>query len=313
MPAKKALITGISGQDAYYLSKLLLSKGYEVVGTRRGNEEPSEAPSGVRTVYGDVQDTCCMRDLIEKERPHEVYNLAAVTHVGDSFSAMAACFQINAVGCANVLDASARVGAKFYQASTSELFGDTPPPQSEASEMRPRSPYAVAKLSAYWLTKNYRERGVFAATGVLFNHESPRRGGGFVTQKVCRAVADILAGRTDHVTLGNLDAMRDWGHAEDYVRGMWMIMQQSKPDDYVLATGEMRSIRDLCSTAFGYVGLDYRDYVRTSPEFFRPLEVEKLCGDASKARSIGWKPEITFEQMIHEMVDHAMEREHAAA
>ena len=304
----KALITGIAGQDAWYLSRFLLGKGYEVVGTRRGNEEPTESPEGVRVVYGDVADSTCMRDLIEKERPDEVYNLAAVTHVGDSFSAMAACFQINATGCANVLDAAARTGAKFYQASTSELFGDTPPPQSEASEMRPRSPYAVAKLSSYWLTKNYRERGVFAVNGILFNHESPRRGGGFVTQKVCRAVAAIKRGEADHVTLGNLDAMRDWGHADDYVRGMWLMLQQDKPDDYVLATGEMRSIRDLCSTAFGHVGLDYRDYVRTSPEFFRPLEVERLCGDPSKMRAIGWEPRITFDAMIKEMVDVALER-----
>ena len=172
--------------------------------------------------------------------------------------------------------------------------------------MRPRSPYAVAKLSAYWLTKNYREKGHFAVNGLLFNHESPRRGGGFVTQKVARAVAAIKRGEADHVTLCNLDAMRDWGHAKDYVRGMWMMLQQDQPDDYVLATGEMRSIRDLCSTAFGHVGLDYRDYVRTSPEFFRPLEVERLCGDPSKMRAIGWEPRITFDTMIKEMVDAAM-------
>ena len=302
----RALITGISGQDAWYLSQFLLGKGYGVIGTRRGTEEQAESPAGVTVVYGDVTDAICIRELCDVYRPTEVYNLAAVTHVGDSFSAMASCFQINATGCANVLDAAARVGAKFYQASTSELFGDTPPPQSEASEMRPRSPYAVAKLSSYWLTKNYRERGVFAVNGILFNHESPRRGGGFVTQKVCRAVAAIKKGEADHVTLGNLDAMRDWGHAEDYVRGMWMMLQQDKPDDYVLATGEMRSIRDLCSTAFGHVGLDYRDYVRTSPEFFRPLEVERLCGDPSKMRAIGWEPRITFDTMIKEMVDAAM-------
>ena len=304
----KALISGVCGQDGYYLSQFLRSMGYEVIGTRRGTEEQGETPPGVHMVFGDVTDAACMRDLCEQHMPNEVYNLAAITHVGDSFSAMAASFQVNATGCANTLDAAARVGAKFYQASTSELFGDTPPPQSEASEMRPRSPYAVAKLAAYWLTKNYREKGYFAVNGLLFNHESPRRGGGFVTQKVARAVAAIKKGEADHVTLGNLDAMRDWGHAKDYVRGMWLMLQQDKPDDYVLATGEMRSIRELCAVAFGHVGLDYRDYVRTSPEFFRPLEVERLCGDPSKMKAIGWEPRITFGAMIKEMVDAALEQ-----
>lgn len=304
----KALITGVCGQDGWYLSELLLRKGYHVVGTRRGNEEPKEAPAGIEVVFGDVADSLCMRDLVDKHRPDEIYNLAAITHVGDSFSAMAASFQVNAVGAANCLDAGARVGAKVYQASTSELFGSTPPPQSESSLLQPRSPYAVAKLSAYWLTKNYRERGVFAAQGILFNHESPRRGGGFVTQKVARGVADIVKGRTDHITLGNLDACRDWGHARDFVRAMWLIMQQPEPDDYVVATGEMRSIRDLCQVAFSHVGLDYRDHIRSSKEFYRPLEVEQLCGDSGKVRAIGWAPETTFDAMIKEMVDVALEQ-----
>lgn len=304
----KAFITGICGQDAWYLSELLLSKGYEVVGTRRGNEEQGESPPGVEVVFGDVSDALCMRDLIEKHKPDEIYNLAAITHVGDSFSAMAASFAVNAVGAANCLDGGARIGAKVYQASTSELFGSTPPPQSETSLLQPRSPYAVAKLSAYWLTKNYRERGVYAAQGILFNHESPRRGGGFVTQKVARAVADIYHGKADHVTLGNLDACRDWGHARDYVAAMHLIMQQDKPDDYVVATGEMHSVREMCDVAFSRVGLDYRDYVRTSSEFRRPLEVEQLCGDPSKIKAIGWKPEVTFEALIREMVDAALER-----
>lgn len=304
----KALITGVCGQDGWYLSEFLQQKGYHVIGTRRGNEEPGEAPPGIELVFGDVSDALCIRDLAEKHRPDEIYNLAAITHVGDSFSAMAASFQVNAAGAAHCLDAGARVGAKVYQASTSELFGDTPPPQAEDSLMRPRSPYACAKMAAYWMTKNYRERGIYAAQGILFNHESPRRGGGFVTQKVARAVADIVRKKADHVTLGNLDSCRDWGHARDYVRAMWMIMQQPKPDDYVVATGEMRSIRDLCRVAFEYVGLDYRKYVRTSPEFVRPLEVEKLCGNPAKAQSIGWEPEITFDAMIKEMVDVALVR-----
>jgi GDPmannose 4,6-dehydratase len=304
----KALITGVCGQDGWYLSELLLSKGYEVIGTRRGNEEPAESPPGIETVFGDVSDSLCMRDLVEKHRPDEIYNLAAITHVGDSFSAMAASFQVNAVGAANCLDAGGRVGAKVYQASTSELFGATSPPQTEDSLLQPRSPYAVAKLSAYWLTRNYRERGVYACQGLLFNHESPRRGGGFVTQKVARGVADILSGKADSLTLGNLDACRDWGHAKDFVRAMWLIMQQPTPGDYVVATGQMRSIRDLCEVAFRHVGLDYRDFVKSSREFYRPLEVERLCGGAAKVRALGWKPEISFETMIKEMVDAAIER-----
>src|SRR5574343_640475 len=300
----RALITGVCGQDGWYLSEFLLEKGYEVIGTRRGNEEPEEAPDGVNVVYGDVTDSSCIRALAEKYEPNEIYNLAAVTHVGDSFSAVANSFQVNAVGAANCLDAAARVGAKFYQASTSELFGDSSPPQDEQTPMRPRSPYAVAKLAAYWLTKNYRERGLHAVNGILFNHESPRRGGGFVTQKVVSAAAVIKRGRADSVVLGNLDACRDWGHAKDFVRAMWMMMQ-APPDDYVVATGEMRSVRELCDVAFGYVGLDYRDFVKTSEQYRRPLEVEQLCGNPAKARSIGWVPEIGFEQMIREMVDAA--------
>jgi GDPmannose 4,6-dehydratase len=304
----KALITGVYGQDGWYLSEFLLERGYEVIGTRRGNEEPHRSLPGVQMVYGDVTDGICIRELVEKHRPDEIYNLAAITHVGDSFSAMAAAFQCNAVGAANCLDAAARIGAKVYQASTSELFGATGPKQSETSLMQPRSPYGVAKLAAFWLTRNYRERGVYAAQGILFNHESARRGGGFVSQKVARAAADIVMGKAQSVTLGNLDACRDWGHAKDFVRAMWLIMQQSKPDDYVVATGEMRSVRDLCEVAFRYVGLDYRDYVKTSEEYLRPLEVERLCGDATKMKRIGWEPEITFKSMIEGMVNAAFER-----
>lgn len=303
----RALITGVLGQDGWYLSELLLSKGYEVIGTRRGNEEPVETPKGVHVVYGDITDACCIRMLAEEYKPDEFYNLAAVTHVGDSFSAAANYFHINAIGAANCIDAADRIGAKFYQASTSELFGDSPPPQNESTPMRPRSPYAVAKLAAYWLTRNYRERGLHAVNGILFNHESPRRGAGFVTQKIAKAVADIIKGKTDHVVLGNLESKRDWGHAKDFVRGMWMMMQEP-PDDYVLATGQSRSIRELCEVAFGHVGLDYTDHVRTSDEFKRPLEVNSLLGDPSKARSIGWEPKIGFKEMICEMVDAAMQR-----
>ena len=296
----KALITGVCGQDGWYLSKFLLSKGYTVVGTRRGNEEPAEERPGIKVVFGDVSDAQSVREVVEKYRPDEIYNLAAITHVGDSFSAMATSFQVNAVGAANCLDAAARYGAKFYQASTSELFGNTPPPQNEESAMCPRSPYAVAKLAAYWLTKNYRDRGVYAVNGILLNHESPRRGGGFVTQKVARAAA-----KRKMVTLGNIEAARDWGHAEDFVEAMWLMMQQPQPDDYVVATGQMRTVGDLCNVAYSHVGLDWWDWVDTSDEFRRPLEVEQLCGDASKIKALGWKPRWTFERMIEEMVDAA--------
>jgi GDPmannose 4,6-dehydratase len=300
----RALITGVCGQDGWYLSEFLRGQGYEVIGTRRGNEEPSEQPPGVEVVFGDVTDALCMRDLCDLYHPDEIYNLAAITHVGDSFSAMAAAFQVNTVGAANCLDAAARIGAKVYQASTSELFGDTRPPQDELSPMRPRSPYAVAKYAAYWLTRNYRERGVHAVNGILFNHESVRRGGGFVTQKVARGAVACKRGDVSSIRLGNLNAMRDWGHAKDFVRGMWMLMQQPA-DDWVLATGRMHSVGELCEVAFGHLGLDWRDHVEVDPGLFRPLEVEQLCGDPSKARSIGWAPEISFEDMIKEMVDAA--------
>lgn len=301
----KALITGVCGQDGWYLSELLLSKGYEVIGTRRGNEEQADCRPGVRVVYGDINDGACIRDLMDKHRPDEVYNLAALTHVGDSFSGVSAVMQTNAVGAANVAEAAFRTGAKFYQASTSELFGSSPPPQSEMTPLQPQSPYGVAKLAAFWMTKNYRQRGLHATNGILFNHESPKRGGGFVTQKIARAVAAIHKGQANSVTLGNLDAKRDWGHARDYCRGMWMLMQ-NPADDYVLATGETHTVREFCDAAFGYVGLDYRDFVTVSPEFFRPLEVHALTGDASKARALGWKPEVTFTALVQEMVEAAL-------
>jgi GDPmannose 4,6-dehydratase len=304
----KALITGVQGQDGFYLSEFLLDKGYEVVGTRRSVEDPRLNPPGVRVVYGDVSDAFGMLELIEQERPDEIYNLAAITHVADSFSAQAVASAVNYNGACNVIAAGARVGAKVYQASTSELFGSSLPPQCESTVMRPRSPYAVAKLGAYWATVNARDRGLYACQGILFNHESPRRTPGFVTQKVAMAVADIRKGKADHITLGNLDACRDWGHAADYVRAMWMIMQQEVPDDYVVATGVMRSVRELCEVAFSCAGLDYREHVRTSDEFKRPLEVEKLCGDPSKVKSIGWLPQVSFQEMIEEMVDAAFER-----
>lgn len=300
----KALITGVCGQDGYYLSRYLLSIGYEVIGTRRGNEGP-DVPRGTKLVYGDINDAACIQALMKEYMPDEVYNLAALTHVGDSFKSVSAVMQTNAVGAANVIHAASQIAAKVYQASTSELFGSTPPPQNEATPMSPRSPYGVAKLAAYWMIRHYRERGVHATNGILFNHESPRRGGGFVTQKIARAVAAIKVGKQNELRLGNLDAKRDWGHAEDYCKGMHLLMQH-EPDDYVLATGQMHTVREFCDMAFKRVGMSYQDWVKVDPQFYRPLEVNALCGDASKARKLGWKPEISFEELVSEMVDMAL-------
>jgi len=302
----RALITGVCGQDGYYLSEHLLSLGYEVIGTRRGNEESVDVPRGTKLVYGDINDAACIADLMMDYQPDEVYNLAALTHVGDSFKSVSAVMQTNAVGAANVIHAAHQIEAKLYQASTSELFGSTPPPQNEAAMMHPRSPYGIAKLAAYWMVRHYRERGMHATNGILFNHESLRRGGGFVTQKIARGVASIVAGKARTLVLGNLDAKRDWGHAKDYCRAMHLLMQHPA-DDYVIASGEMHTVREFCDMAFSHVGLDYRDYVEVSKEFFRPTEVNALCGDASKSRNLGWKPEISFKDMVFEMMDHALE------
>ena len=301
---KKALVTGCTGQDGWYLSEYLLSLGYEVIGTRRGNEEP-DVPRGTRLVYGDINDAACISDLMMDYQPDEVYNLAALTHVGDSFKSVSAVMQTNAVGASNVIHAAYQIEAKLYQASTSELFGSTPPPQNESALMHPRSPYGIAKLAAYWMVRHYRERGMHATNGILFNHESPRRGGGFVTQKIARGIASIVYGDANELVLGNLDAYRDWGHAKDYCRAMHLLMQHS-PDDYVIASGEMHTVREFCDIAFRHVDLDYRDYVKVSKEFFRPTEVNALRGDATKAHNIGWKPEIKFRDMVAEMVDYAM-------
>jgi GDPmannose 4,6-dehydratase len=299
----KALITGVCGQDGHYLAKHLLELGYEVIGTRRGNEEPSVP--GVKLVYGDVNDAACITDLMMDHQPDEVYNLAALTHVGDSFKSVSAVMQTNAVGAANVIHAAYQVEAKVYQASTSELFGSTPPPQNELTPMSPRSPYGVAKLAAYWMIRHYRERGMHATNGILFNHESPKRGGGFVTQKIARGAAAIKLGKAKELILGNLDAKRDWGHAEDFCKGMHLLMQ-NPADDYVLATGEMHSVREFCDIAFTNLGMNYKDYVKVSQEFFRPTEVNALCGDSSKARKLGWKPQISFTELVQEMVDMAI-------
>ncbi len=305
---KKAFITGLTGQDGFYLSEFLNAKGYEVHGLVRRTAQPKRIPPNVKVIAGDVTDPGVIRQ-VEDINPDEIYNLAAMSHVGESFKIPTATFETNALGTLYLLEAARRTHSRFYQASTSELFGISAPPQNETTKFHPRSPYGVAKLAAYWLTVNYREAyGLFACNGILFNHESPIRGEDFVTQKIVRGVADIVSGKRDHITLGNLDAKRDWGHAKDFVRGMWLMLQQDKPGDYVLATGETHSIRELLDLAFSHVGItDWSPYVKTDPKFLRPSEVPALWGDPSKARKeLGWEPEYTFKSLIEEMVNAAL-------
>lgn len=305
----KAFITGVTGQDGHYLAKLLLKKGYRVYGLVRRASQERSIPSGIDVVEGDVTDPSVGNAIVDIW-PNEIYHLAAMSHVGESFKIPRTTFEINALGTLNVLEGARSTGAKFYQASTSELFGASAPPQSETTPFHPRSPYAVAKLAAYWLTVNYREAyGLYAVNGILFNHESPLRGADFVTQKVAQYCARLYSeypGAVGKLKLGNLDAVRDWGHAEDFARGMWLMLRQAGPDDYVLATGIPRSVRELLDTAFRLIGIpDWTPYVESDPMLFRPADVDCLCGDASKARAIGWEPTHTFEQMIGEMIDAA--------
>ena len=304
-----AFVTGITGQDGHYLSEYLNSLGYKVYGLVRRHATEQEVPDGVEVVEGDLTDASCLEAVIRKIRPDETYNLGAITHVGESFKIPDTVMQVNALGCLYLLEAIRRYGGKFYQASTSELFGLSPAPQSEDTAFYPRSPYGIAKQAAYWYTVNYRESyGVWACNGILFNHESPRRGKDFVTQKVCTAAAEIALGVRDELLLGNLDAKRDWGHARDYVRGMHMMLQQTDPDDYVLATGESHTIRELLDEAFSYVGLDWKRYVKQDERFMRPAEVPDLRGNPAKARGIGWIPEYDFRSLIREMVDESLRK-----
>jgi len=306
----KAFVTGITGQDGYYLSKLLLEEGYEVYGLVRRTSQPRDIPEGVIVVNGDVTDHNVIEEVV-RIKPNEIYNLAAMSFVWESFKIPKTTFDINALGALNMLEAARKTDCKIYQASTSELFGASPPPQNEKTPFYPRSPYGVSKLAAYWLTVNYRESySLFACNGILFNHESPRRGVEFVTQKVCDYCAQIEvynahpADGATRLRLGNLDAVRDWGHAKDFVEGMWLIMQQEEPDDYVLATGVGHTIRELLDVAFNHIGIDdWAPYIEIDPKFYRPAEVEALIGSADKAHKIGWKPNYTFEAMIKEMID----------
>lgn len=305
----KAFITGITGQDGFYLTALLKEKGYEVHGLARRTSQKRDYPNAIIHI-GDVQDPS-ISDLIERIRPQEVYNLAAMSHVGESFKIPRNTFEINALGALNALEGARRCGAKFYQASTSELFGNSPPPQNERTRFHPRSPYGAAKLAAFYLTVNYREAyGLRASNGILFNHESPLRGEDFVTKKIAKYVGGLYAYqngfRVDDLQplkLGNLDAKRDWGHAKDFVLGMWMIMN-NPPGDYVLATGETHTVREFAELAFKQIGENWEDYVQVDETLFRPSEVNELRGDYTRALSLGWKPEVTFRDLVKEMVEH---------
>jgi GDPmannose 4,6-dehydratase len=310
-----ALITGITGQDGSYLAELLLSKGYEVHGVIRrsstfSTERIEHIYSDLHLHYGDVSDGGAISRLLGEIDPDEVYNLAAQSHVRVSFDQPNYTAHATGLGALNVLEAARTIPqCRVYQASSSEMFGNaTRLPQSETTPFHPRSPYGVAKVYAHWITVNYRESyGLHASCGILFNHESPRRGETFVTRKITRAVARIRHGRQEHLYLGNLDAKRDWGHAADYVEAMWLMLQQEEPDDYVIATGETHTVREFCELAFGRVGLDYRDHVRLDPRYYRPAEVNLLLGDAEKARRVlGWTPRVTFSSLVDEMVDADM-------
>lgn len=316
-----ALITGITGQDGSYLTELLLEKGYTVHGIVRRSSSFNRSriehllqnkdinKNTLFLHYGDLSDSSSLNRIIEKTQPSEVYNLAAQSHVGISFQVPEYTCDVDAIGVVRLLDALRETGmagySRFYQASTSELFGSSPPPQSLETPFRPRSPYAAAKLCAHWMVVNYREGyNMHASSGILFNHESPRRGENFVTRKIAREAARIKKGLSQKLSLGNIDAKRDWGHARDYVRAMYLMLQQPKADDYVIATGEMYSVRDFLEEAFSYLQLDWHDFVVTDPRYMRPTEVDALCGDSTKAREVlGWKPETDFVSLVREMID----------
>jgi len=316
---KRALITGITGQDGSYLAELLLSKGYEVHGIIRRSssfntarldeiyQDPHAERRRLILHYGDLNDASSLNGLLRNVRPEEIYNLGAQSHVRVSFDIPEYTAEVTGLGTLRLLEAIRESGMspRFYQASSSELYGSAPPPQSELTPFQPRSPYACAKAFAFYVTRNYREAyGMFAVNGILFNHESPRRGETFVTRKITRAVARIALGREETVFLGNLEAKRDWGYAPEYVEAMWLMLQQDAPDDFVVATGETHSVGQFLDEAFGCVGLDWHRHVAIDPRYFRPAEVDVLRGDASKARRIlGWRPRTTFRQLARLMVD----------
>ena len=336
---KKAFITGVTGQDGSYLSELLLEKGYEVHGLVRRSSffnrgriedirQQTKASGQFQLYYGDMTDSSSLNKLIATIQPDEVYNLAAQSHVAISFATPDYTAQVDAMGTLRILDAIINMGLKnktrFYQASTSELYGKvTETPQKETTPFYPRSPYGVAKLYAHWITINYREAyDLFACSGILFNHESPRRGENFVTRKITMTLAQILQGKTDTLSLGNLDARRDWGYAKDYVEGMWMMLQQDKPEDYVLATGKQQTVREFVNLAFGFCGIELdwqgsgvnekgvdkatgKVLVEVNPKYFRPAEVETLLGDCTKAKTqLGWSPKTSFKELVEMMMEN---------
>jgi GDPmannose 4,6-dehydratase len=315
---KRALITGLTGQDGSYLAELLLDKGYEVYGlTRRSSSETTERIDAfadkLNILHGDLLDQTSLIDAVEEARPHEVYNLAAQSFVADSWAEPVFTGDVDALGVTRLLEAVRRVNpqGRFYQASSSEMFGKVyETPQKETTPFHPRSPYGVAKVYGYYITLNYRESyGLHASNGVLFNHESPRRGIEFVTRKITDGVARIKAGLQNELALGNLDARRDWGFAGDYVEAMWLMLQQEAAGDYVIATGETHSVREFCETAFSHAGLDYEKHVVVDPRFMRPAEVELLLGDSSKARTeLGWEPKVSFDELVRMMVDTDLKR-----
>jgi GDPmannose 4,6-dehydratase len=316
--AKRALITGITGQDGSYLAELLLDKGYEVTGVVRRSSSPNfwrieHLLDRITLRPADLLDQLSLMRTVQDVKPHELYNLAAMSFVPASWDQPLLTGDFNSQGVTRVLEAIRQVDTsiKIYQASSSEMYGRVREvPQTELTPFYPRSPYGVSKVFAHYITVNYRESyGLFAVSGILFNHESPRRGLEFVTRKVTDGVARIKVGLADHLSLGNLDAHRDWGFAGDYVRAMWLMLQQEQPDDYVIATGQSHSVRQLVETAFGHVGLDWQKHVRIDPALLRPAEVDHLIGDASKAkRVLGWQPSITFEQLVGMMVDADLAR-----
>ncbi len=320
---KRALITGISGQDGSYLAEYLLDKGYEVHGlVRRASslntqrldhiyQDVHDKDARMFLHYADMTDTTRLISLLLKLEPDEIYNLAAQSHVAVSFLEPELTGEVTGIATTKLLEAIRISGipSRFYQASTSEMFGDSPAPQSELTEFRPRSPYAAAKLYSHWITKNYREAyGIHASSGILFNHESPRRGETFVTRKITRAVAKIKLGKQSHLYLGNLDAIRDWGYAPEYVEAMWLMLQKDNPDDYVIATGTAFSVRDFCRLAFEEVGLDWEEFTVLDERYLRPTEVENLIGDPTKARfNLNWEAKTYTPELVKIMVNSDLE------
>jgi GDPmannose 4,6-dehydratase len=317
---RKAFITGITGQDGSYLAEILLEKDYEVYGMIRRSSSFNTARidhifGDVELVFGDLTDGSVLNRLMRTIQPDEVYNLGAQSHVQVSFEIPEFTADTTGMGTLRLLDAIREEGVRcrFYEAGSSEMFGKVlETPQTEATPFYPRSPYGVSKVFGYWITRNYREAyGMYAVNGILFNHESPRRGPTFVTRKVTRAIGAILRGEQDELRLGNLEAKRDWGFARDYMEGAWQMLQAEEPDDYILATGETHSVRELLDEAFGYVELDWNNYVKIDERYFRPSEVDLLLGDASKAREkLGWEPRVRFPELVRMMVDHDRERRH---